>query len=75
MTNKPPLQKILKEILLTEDKNKHNNKRTGNIKPQERTSKYSESSIELAAHTKILKQQNQVNGRKHHIPLNINTEC
>jgi hypothetical protein len=31
--------------------------------------------IELAAHTQILKQQKQLNGRTFHIPLNINTEC
>jgi hypothetical protein len=40
-----------------------------------RTDTYSESSIELAAHTQILKQQKQLNGRNHHILLNINTEC
>jgi hypothetical protein len=40
-----------------------------------RTDKYSESSTELAAHTQILKQQKQLNGRNHHIPININTEC
>jgi hypothetical protein len=31
MTTKPPLQNILKEILHTEDKNKHNHERTGSI--------------------------------------------
>jgi hypothetical protein len=36
MTNKPPLWKILKGILHTEDKNKHNQERTGSIKPQEK---------------------------------------
>jgi hypothetical protein len=36
MIIKPPLQKILKEILHTEDKNKHNHERTGNIKPQDK---------------------------------------
>jgi hypothetical protein len=41
-----------------------------------RTDKYSETSIELAAHTQILKQQQkQLNGRNHYMPLNINTEC
>jgi hypothetical protein len=42
------------------------------INPMRRTYKYSESSIELAVHTKILKKQKQLNGRSHHIPLNIN---
>jgi hypothetical protein len=37
-----------------------------------RTDKHSESTIESAAHTQILKQK-QLNGRNHHIPLNINT--
>jgi hypothetical protein len=40
-----------------------------------RKDKQSESSIDLAAHNQILKQQKQLNGRNHHIPININTEC
>jgi hypothetical protein len=28
----------------------------------------------LTAHNQILKQQKQLNGRNHHIPININTE-
>jgi hypothetical protein len=36
MTTKPPLQKILKGNLHTEDENKHNHKRTGSIKPHEK---------------------------------------
>jgi hypothetical protein len=35
MTTKSPLQNILKRILHTEDENKHDHKRMGNIKPQE----------------------------------------
>jgi hypothetical protein len=35
----------------------------------------SESSIDLTAHNQILKQQEQLNDRNHHIPININTEC
>jgi hypothetical protein len=37
-----------------------------------RIDKYSEYSTELAAHIQILKQ---LNVRKNHIPVNINTEC
>jgi hypothetical protein len=37
--------------------------------------KESETSIDSAAHIQILKQQKQLNGRNHHIPSNINTEC
>jgi hypothetical protein len=40
-----------------------------------KTDKYLESSIELAAHNQILKQQKELNGRNHHIPINSNTKC
>jgi hypothetical protein len=36
MTTKPTLQNILKGILHTEDENKHNHKRMGEIKPKEK---------------------------------------
>jgi hypothetical protein len=36
MTTKPPLQKILKGILHTENESKQNHERTGSIKPQEK---------------------------------------
>jgi hypothetical protein len=39
-----------------------------------RKDKDSERSIDLTAHTQILKQQKQPNGRNHYIPININTE-
>jgi hypothetical protein len=35
MTTKPPLQKILRGILHTEDEKKHSYKMAGNIKPKE----------------------------------------
>jgi hypothetical protein len=37
MTTKPPLQKILKGIVHTEDENKHKHERAGTIKPQEKS--------------------------------------
>jgi hypothetical protein len=40
-----------------------------------RKDKKSESSIDLTAHNKILKQQKQLNDRNYHILININTEC
>jgi hypothetical protein len=40
-----------------------------------RKDKESESSIDSAAHNQALKQQKQLNGRNHHIPINTNTEC
>jgi hypothetical protein len=74
MSTKSQLQKILQGILYTEDESKQNHERMGSIKPQEKNDKYSESSIDLAAHNQLLKQQKQLNGRNHHITININTE-
>jgi hypothetical protein len=39
ITTKPPLQKILKGILHTEDENKHNHEKMGTIKLQEKSRK------------------------------------
>jgi hypothetical protein len=36
MTTKPPLQRILKGILHTEDENKHDHERTGSIKTHDK---------------------------------------
>jgi hypothetical protein len=36
MTRNPPLQKILKGILYTEDKNKYNHEKIESIKPHEK---------------------------------------
>jgi hypothetical protein len=36
MTTKPPLQKILEEILHTENDSKQTHERTGSTKPQEK---------------------------------------
>jgi hypothetical protein len=47
----------------------------GELNLKRETDKYSEGSIELTAHTQILNKQKQLNGRNHHIALNINTEC
>jgi hypothetical protein len=40
-----------------------------------RKDKESESSNDSAAHNQTLKQQKQLNGKNHHIPVNSNTEC
>jgi hypothetical protein len=40
-----------------------------------RKGKESDGSTELAAYNQSHKQQKQLNGRNHHIPININTEC
>jgi RNase H-fold protein (predicted Holliday junction resolvase) len=37
--------------------------------------KESESRIDSAAHSQILKQRKQLNGTNHHTPISINTEC
>jgi hypothetical protein len=52
MTTKTTLPKILKGILHTEDKNKHNHERNH----MRKTDKHSESSTELTAYTQILKK-------------------
>jgi hypothetical protein len=56
MTTKPPLQKILQEILHTENENKQNHEREGSIKPQEKKGKKVESNIDSAAYNQTLKQ-------------------
>jgi hypothetical protein len=43
-------------------------------KHRRKKDKESESNIDSAAHNQTLKQQKQLNGRNHHIPININTE-
>jgi hypothetical protein len=63
MTTKPPLQKILQGILHTEDESKQNHEGTKR-----------QIIRNLATHNQILKQQKQLIGRNHHIPININTE-
>jgi hypothetical protein len=74
MTPKSPPQKILQGILHTEDQSRKNT-RGWAVSNHRRKDKESESGIDSAAHNQILKQQKQVNGRNHHIPININTEC
>jgi hypothetical protein len=39
------------------------------LRHRRRKHKESESSIDLAAHNQILKQQKQLNGRNNHIPI------
>jgi type II secretory pathway pseudopilin PulG len=72
MTTKPPLQNILQGILHIEDESKQNPNRMGSIRHSRRQS---ESSIDLAAYNQVLKQQKQLNGWNHQIPISINTEC
>jgi hypothetical protein len=37
--------------------------------------KETDSSIDSVACNQTLRQQKQLNGRNHHIPININTDC
>jgi hypothetical protein len=46
----------------------------GSIKPQGKERQVSESSIDLTTHNQILKQQKQLNGRNHYIPIDMNNE-
>jgi hypothetical protein len=49
--------------------------RVQEVSNHRRKEKESESSIDSTAHNQILKQQKQLNGKNHHILININTEC
>jgi hypothetical protein len=72
MTTMPLMQNILQGILQTEDKSKQNQKKMGYIKSQDK------SNQRLAViWLHIIKSLNnkQLNGRNHHIPTNIHTEC
>jgi hypothetical protein len=40
-----------------------------------RKDKVSVSSSDSVAHNQILKKENELNGKIHHIPININIEC
>jgi hypothetical protein len=40
-----------------------------------RKDKESERNMDSSAHDQTLKQDTQLNDRKHHITININTEC
>jgi hypothetical protein len=42
---------------------------------RKRKNKQSESGTDSAAHNQTLKQQKQLTGKNHHIPINIHTEC
>jgi hypothetical protein len=61
-------------ILHTEDENKQNHKGPEVSNHWRRKDKYAKSRIELAVKNQILKQQKQLNGRNHHIPIHINSE-
>jgi hypothetical protein len=56
---------------------KANKTMTGQAVPNHRRRKDKESEINIdsAANNQTLKQRKQLNGRNHHIPININTEC
>jgi hypothetical protein len=76
MTTKSPLQKILQGIWHTEDESKQNHKTMGSIKLPEKE-RYVEGKIcnQRVALNRIHTQQKYLNGRIHHIPININSEC
>jgi hypothetical protein len=73
-TTKPPLQKILKGNLHTDNENNISRKGQEVLNLMGRIDKQSKSSTELAAHIQVFEQQKQLNGKNHHILLNINTE-
>jgi hypothetical protein len=75
MTTKVPLYKILQGILHTEDKANKTKRGQGVSNHGRRKDMNSERSINSTAHNQILKQQKQLNGRNHHILINVNTDC
>jgi hypothetical protein len=66
MMTKPPLQKILQEILHTDNESQEHHEKAG---------KKVKSNIDLATHNQILNQQRKLHDRDHHIRINTNTEC
>jgi hypothetical protein len=76
VTTKSPLQKILQEILHTENESKQNHEKAGNTKLQRRKGKKVKSNIDSATHNQTPNKQRQLHDRDHHIPiiltLNIN---
>jgi hypothetical protein len=75
MTTKPPLQKIPKGALHTDDTANKITRGWEVLNYKRRKDKKSERSTDLVAHNQTLKQQKQLNGRNHYIPINFNTEC
>jgi hypothetical protein len=71
MTTNPPLQKILQGILQTEDESKQTMRRWAVSSHRRRKDKESENNIDSAIHNQIIKQQKQLNGKNHHIPIFI----
>jgi Holliday junction resolvase RusA-like endonuclease len=74
-TTIPALQNILKGILDPKDEENIIPKGQEVLNFLRRTDRHSERCAESAAHTHILKQQTQLNGRNYCMPLNSNTEC
>jgi hypothetical protein len=60
MTTKPPLQKILQEILHTENESKQNHERASNTKHRRKGIK---SNTDSATHSQTLNQQRQLHDR------------
>jgi hypothetical protein len=73
MTNKPPLHKFQQWILNTKVKSNKTTMWWEILNQRRRKDILLESSIDSPAYTQIL--QKQLNGRNHHICININTEC
>jgi hypothetical protein len=74
MNTKPPLQMILKGILHTNTKTTYPQKKGTYETSCDEQMSTQRAALILATHTQILKQQKQLNGRNHHIPLHVSTE-
>jgi hypothetical protein len=70
MTTKPPLQNIRQGTFTLKMKAKKSMRGHEVLNHRTRKDKQSESSINLAEHNQILKQQKQLNGSNPYIPIN-----
>jgi hypothetical protein len=75
MTTKTPLQKFSKEFCTQKMKANKTTRGREVSNRRRRKDEDSENSPDSAVHNQALKQQKQLNGRNHHIPINITTEC
>jgi hypothetical protein len=75
MTTKPPLRRFYKEFCTQKMKANKTTRGQEVSNHRRRKDKESESNTDSAAYNQTLKQQEQLNGRNHHTPININTEC
>jgi hypothetical protein len=75
MTTKPNYRRFYMEFCTQKMKANKTIRGQEALNHRRRKDKQLECSIDLTAHNQIFNQQKQLNGRNHHILININTEC